>query len=313
MNTINTDELIKFLISKQSETKTINILDGYKLFQNHNRMYNAPDTVAYYVTNLKQILAYFDWHKIYTTSQITKEILTNYVNYRLSNSKIKNVTLNKELKALYTLENFLARNEYIDSFVKIDLLSETVPQIITVEQKDLDRILVYIKTLSCQSQLIILLLISTGIRTTELTRITKDNVDLLNNQIYLEQTKSKKPRFIFITDNHIKDLIIQNMERNKKNNFLLFSSKDGSQYTANAVREILKKIKRKLDIKKLSPHKLRHTYATHLMEEGADLESVRLLLGHSTYEMTKRYVHLSTRHIKEVNNRYNVLKKSETY
>lgn len=117
MNTINTDELIKFLISKQSETKTINILDGYKLFQNHNRMYNAPDTVAYYVTNLKQILAYFDWHKIYTTSQITKEILTNYVNYRLSNSKIKNVTLNKELKALYTLENFLARNEYIDSFV----------------------------------------------------------------------------------------------------------------------------------------------------------------------------------------------------
>ncbi len=49
------------------------------------------------------------------------------------------------------------------------------------------------------------------------------------------------------------------------------------------------------------------------MEEGAALESVRLLLGHSTYEMTKRYVHLSTKHIKEINNRYNVLKKSETY
>lgn len=310
---INTDELIRFLISKQSETKTMNILDGYKLFQNHNRMYNAPDTVEYYVTNLRRILAYFDWHQIYTTSQITKEILTDYVNYRLSNSKIKNVTLNKELKALYTMENFLVRNEYIDSFVKIDLLSETVPQIIVVEKNDLKRILDYIKTLSCQSQLVVLLLISTGIRTTELTRITHEDVDLINNQIYLERTKSKKPRFIFITDNHIKDLIIENMERNKKNNFLLFSSKDGSQYTANAIREILKKIKRKLDIKKLSPHKLRHTYATHLMEEGADLESVRLLLGHSTYEMTKRYVHLSTKHIKEINNRYNVLKISETH
>ncbi len=313
MNTISTDELIKFLISKQSDIKTINILDGFKLFQNHNRVYNTQATVNYYVTNLKHLFAYFDYHKIHSTCQITKNILDDYVNYRLSNYKIKNATLNKELKALYTMENFLAKSEYIDSFVKIDLLPETVPKIITVEKNDLERILDYIKTLSCNSELVVLLLISTGIRTTELINITKDNVDLKNNQIYLERTKNHKPRYIFISDDHVKNLIIKNMEDNKKNNFLLYSSKDGSQLTDNAVRLILKKIKRKLDIKVLSPHKLRHTYATTLVQSGADIESVRLLLGHSSYEMTKRYLHLSTAHIKDINNRFNVLKMTQTH
>ncbi|MDE6655572.1 MAG: site-specific integrase [Anaeroplasmataceae bacterium] len=193
------------------------------------------------------------------------------------------------------------------------MLPETVPKIIIVEKNNLEKILEYIKTLSCQSRLIILLLLSTGVRTTEIINITKDNIDLENNQIYLERTKNRKPRFIFIPNLEVKNLIIEQMSKSKKNNFLLCSSRDGSQLTANAVREILKKIKRKLCIKDLSPHKLRHTYGTNLVELGADLESARLLLGHSSYEMTKRYVHLSTKHIKNVNNQFNVLKMTETH
>lgn len=312
MNQINTEELISFLLSKQ-DVKSINILEGFKIFQAHNKLYKRPATHDYYITNLKMIFAYFDWQKVYTTSQITKAVLDDYVNYRTSNYKVKNITINKELKSLYAMLNYLVKKGFINSFLKVDFLPESPTKIETVDKADLKRILEYASTLCNQSQLIIRLLISTGIRTTELTFITKENVDLDNSQIYLDHTKTGKPRYIFIPDEYTKKLIIQNIQENKKNNFLLFSSKDGSQLTANAIRVILKKIKRKLNIEVLSPHKLRHTYATNLVSEGADIESVRLLLGHSTYEMTKRYLHLSTSHIKSVNNQFNVLKMVETH
>lgn len=312
MNQINTEELINFLLSKQN-TKSIDILEGFKLFQAHNHLYKRSATINFYVTTLKMLFAYFDWKNVHTTAQITKELLNNYIVYRTSNFKIKAVTVNKELKSLYALLNFLVKRNFIDGFPKVEFLPEETPKIETVHSEDIKRLLEYAHTLCNQSELIIRLLISTGIRTTELTFITKDCIDLDNNQIYLEHTKTGKPRYIFISDDYTKNLIIKNINENKKNNFLLFSSKDGSQLTANAIRVILKKIKRKLNIEVLSPHKLRHTYATNLISHGADIESVRLLMGHSTYEMTKRYLHLSTSHIKSINNQFNILKMSQTH
>lgn len=208
--------------------------------------------------------------------------------------------------------NFLVKNEIIDSFPKIPILKEETSKIEIIKKPNLIRILDYSKTLSNQSELIIRLLISTGIRTTELTFIKKENIDLNSNSIYLEYTKSGEPRYIFF-DEYTKNLIIEAISsENKKNSFLLVNSKTHEHLEANAVRCILKKIKKKLDIEKLSPHKFRHTYGTFLLENGADLESVRLLLGHKTYDMTKRYMHLTNKRLKTVNNQFNVLNFIET-
>ena len=78
----------------------------------------------------------------------------------------------------------------------------------------------------------------------------------------------------------------------KPNSKYLFVTLEGKQLTTAAIQSLFMRIKKELNVETLSPHLLRHTYATMLMEETHDIEQVRILLGHTTYEMTKRYLHL---------------------
>ncbi len=63
-------------------------------------------------------------------------------------------------------------------------------------------------------------------------------------------------------------------------------------YTPSAITSVLERMKKRLNIKVLSPHMLRHTFATYILKNGGNLEEVRLLLGHASYQLTKRYLHL---------------------
>ena len=111
---------------------------------------------------------------------------------------------------------------------------------------------------------------------------------------------------IYIITDEIKDLIteLENQIPNQK--FLFYSSKTNGYVTPNTVSSYFAKIKKDLELKTLSPHKLRHTYATILINNGADMNSVRLL-GHSTLYMTQRYIQMTNNKLKNINNEFNPL------
>ncbi len=140
---------------------------------------------------------------------------------------------------------------------------------------------------------------STGIRISELTGLSLDDIDLIGSVIKVKG-KGKKERMVPIGDQAI-IAIRQYLDRRKKKSDALFLNKNGTRITPRGVRNIVKKYLRLAGIKPgVSPHTLRHSFATHLLDRGADLRSVQELLGHANLSTTQIYTHLTTEKLKSV-------------
>ena len=155
-------------------------------------------------------------------------------------------------------------------------------------------------------QLMIYLLIGTGIRRNELVNIKISNINFKTKSIYLEFTKSGKPRYCYFNDK-IEQLILKQIENNRSiKNPYLFALGDG-HISKQSVTSMLFKLKKDLNIDVLSSHKFRHLYATQLLKNGADIFTVKELLGHANLKMTQRYLDFTNEEIKENNFKYNPL------
>ncbi|MDE7213148.1 MAG: site-specific integrase, partial [Anaeroplasmataceae bacterium] len=158
-----------------------------------------------------------------------------------------------------------------------------------------------IKDISVRNQVLVSMLLQTGVRRTEICNIKVTNVDLKNNWIYLEHTKTNSPRYIFFDDT-LKEKISTLI---KPDSVFLFTSKGNCALSPSTLDSIFERMKKRLNIKMLSPHLLRHTFATYVLRNGGNLEEVRLLLGHASYQMTQRYLHLLQDELKLTSIRYN--------
>ena len=304
---INLNEFVKQLYNQANE-KDLEIQIGINHFLAHAKYNKRPGTFRYYNELFKAITEYFDLVNINYFSQLSTETLINF-SYHLKNKGNKPATINKKIGGIKTLVSYLEDLELINHIdFKFKKLKETKPKIETI---DLDILQLVIETLrhhhSAQHQLIIELMLQTGVRRTEMLNIERKNINLNENTIYLEKTKSGNPRNLYF-DNLIKELIEYEI-KNKPNSKFLFITNDGTQLTTSAVDSLFKRIKKELNLEKLSPHLLRHTFGTMIMEETHDIEQTRILLGHTTYELTKRYLHLKETTTKTNSLRCNPLSK----
>ncbi|MCK5105796.1 MAG: tyrosine-type recombinase/integrase, partial [Cyclobacteriaceae bacterium] len=154
-----------------------------------------------------------------------------------------------------------------------------------------------------RDHLIIEILYGTGIRLSELIELKVNKVDVFNNSIKV-LGKRNKERIIPITHNLsglIKSYIsLKNVEfKGNVNEYLIVSIKGGKSYPM-MINRIVKKYLQGISVDKKSPHILRHTYATHLLERGADLNAVKDLLGHQSLAATQIYTHNSLGKLKKV-------------
>lgn len=140
---------------------------------------------------------------------------------------------------------------------------------------------------------------STGIRISELVGLSIEDMDLISGTIKVFG-KGKKERLVPIGEYAIK-AIRAYLDFRKKDNDALFLNKNGDRISDRGVRDIVGKYIRIASIKKgVSPHTLRHSFATHLLDHGADLRSVQELLGHANLSTTQIYTHLTTEKLKNI-------------
>lgn len=302
MNQINTQQLIDFLLN-QSQEKSIELRTCYKLFMNHLTIHNRQGTINSYKVQLKPILAYLDRYKIINTSQLSTSIIERYVLWR--KPLVKPQTVNKEVKALEIMLRLMIRHNYIDKinfkFIPLKTIKTTIPQI---TKDSIKKILDYFKTSNVDrnNKLMFLLILTTGIRTSEVINIKNKNIDLQNNTIKLDFTKNGEARNIYIVD-QIKELLISTMN----NKEFLFYDSHNNQMTANGVRKFFKRLKHTLNIQILSPHKLRHYYATTIYKKSLDLYLVKNLLGHKSLAMTQIYLDIDNSENQKRNSTYSPL------
>lgn len=290
---ISMEDVLSLFTDKQPK-KDIYLTEAYRLFITQKKLKNRFGTVKFYQNQLPKMIDYFIAKGVHTIRSITREILDDYVLHCKAN-KNKNVTINKHITSMMAVVHYMEECNIIDPLnIKYKKLPEEMPKIEIVPIEDTKRILEYISTISVRSQLMMLLLISTGIRTNELCHIERDNIDLDNLKIYLTFTKTNVPRYCPLLP-YVADVIRKYLSEDPTKAKYLFyeTGKPNEPTPPSAVRSVIARCKKALNLEVLSAHKLRHLYATTLFKQGTDIKSVSKLLGHSSIRMTERYLDLT--------------------
>lgn len=226
-------------------------------------------------------------------------------------------TRNYHLIALRHLLKYCAKID-IEAIApaKIELASAVRKEVTFLNQEELKRLFEQpdISELGGLRDLAVLeLLYSTGLRVSELTKLNKDHVNLKLGEFTI-RGKRQKDRPVFITDS-AKQILEKYLEKRTDNSPPLFirlggtkrvdTSGDLMRLTPRSIQRIIQKYAVAAGITKhVSPHTLRHSFATNLLMNGADLRSVQSLLGHSNIATTQVYTHITDPHLKSVHKKF---------
>ncbi len=270
----------------------------------------SPKTVIAYQNDINSFKEF-----ISDEFQQSSLIKVNYSQIRswivlLVNSEISNKTINRKISSLNSFYKFLKKigvnkinplNEHkslkTKSIVQIPFSKSEVSNVLNPENftKDFDGV---------RDNLILEILYCTGIRRNELINLKINNIDLANHRIKV-LGKRNKERYIPILKSTVQ-LLNSYLELRNKLNFIndkdfLLITRRGKKIYENLVNRVTKKYFSKYSSKlKKSPHILRHSFATHLLDNGADLNSVKDLLGHTSLAATQIYTNRSIEEIKKV-------------
>ena len=311
MNNINWNDFfngVSNFIKNQNEEKEIlkdlNISIAFKYYLEYVKNNFEEGNYNFCKSHLKTILQYLNANGLINYSQITSIELEKYKSYCLSNGN-KASTINKRIQLINRVYNYLNKMNLINlpKITAIKLI-EDKPTIKYIQMNDIKKIINYSENyLSLENQIIIKILIATGCRRKDITRIKIKDINFNSNEIYLETSKTHISRTFYLDQQLMNDIKIQ--AKNKK--VYLFESEESKPITSDKISSIFKRLKKVLNIENLSPHKLRHSYATYLIKSNVNVSIVKELLGHQTLEMTMRYVHNDMEELKNNSLKYNPL------
>lgn len=241
---------------------------------------------------------------------IDMNIVNNYMKY-LYDRKITKSSISRKLSSIRGLYNYLVREDIIKEnyFNKIQNPKRELYLPKFLKDEELDKIFSVCNSNNPTEErdtLIIELLYATGVRVSELVNIKIKDINREEKLIKV-LGKGNKERMV-IYNNHTKKALDTYLKDgynyfNKKSSEYLILNKNGNKLSERYIREIInKKVSQaSLDIK-ISPHTLRHTFATDILENGADLMTVKELLGHESLNTTSIYTHITNEQIKKTYN-----------
>lgn len=281
-------------------------LNNFISYLTNNKRY-SPYTITSYKKDTYDYLEFLKKNNIDIKNSNYK-IVEEYSKY-LYKKKLSKRSIARKYSSIRTFYNYLEKKNILENnvftLVENPKKEEKLPRFIN--EYELDKMF-EIPDNSPKGQrdrLILELLYGTGVRVSELVNIKINDIDFNNNSIKV-RGKGNKDRYVFYgkyckeaINNYIKNGRISLLNGQTSDYLLL--NRFGKNISVVSIRKILNEIINKcsLDIK-ISPHVLRHTFATHLLNEGADIMHVKELLGHSSLSTTSIYTHVTNEKIKEV-------------
>ncbi|MCD4826542.1 MAG: site-specific integrase [Acholeplasmataceae bacterium] len=261
----------------------------------------ANGTYRFYKSHLWHFFNYAKKYGITDTDDVDANTIVDYITHMKETNA--NVTINKNIGCLKRMYKQSGTSfDYLQNIQKLKERSKTFD---AIEMNDYMRIRKYIleypevTTNGIFYKCFLALLADTGARIQEIMFIEKKNVNLETQEILLTHTKTKEDRSVFFTDKLSKDIIKKMLKVKSDHKYLLHNIDKNRQSNYDDIRYILRQVKKQLKIKKLHPHMFRHTVASHLMETGMSLINLMDILGHKNLETTKRYLHMSKKHMKK--------------
>lgn len=267
---------------------------------------NSKNTYMSYKRDLNDYILFLNQRHIDKVEDIKNVDIVKYIEF-LSKNKLKETSIARKLTAIKNFHKYLFAKEYVkedvSSTTERPKLKKKLPNVLSVDEVSnlldikLDTVFDY------RNKAMIELLYGTGLRISELLDLKIFDIDF-ENCILRCIGKGSKERIIPVGE-YIMYYLNLYLERRRlllkgKNCDYLFLNSRGERLSRFSFFKILKKILKEKNINKdVSPHSLRHSFATHLLEGGADLRSIQELLGHSDIATTKIYTHISNKKVEE--------------
>lgn len=266
----------------------------------------SKNTIIAYISDLKKFSIYLDdSFQINKIDDLSKEHIRLYLKELGKTNTSASIT--RKLVSLRMFFNFLIKEKIIDvniiSNFDLPKINKKLPVILsTTEMQEILETIKINDHISCRNRCMLELMYATGLRVSELINLNVSSINLYMGYIKVIG-KGDKERIVPIGEiaKTILDIYL-NQYRDKfikKESSLLFFNNHGNKLSREEFYIILKQVINKTSInKKISPHTIRHSFATHLLENGADLRSIQELLGHSDISTTTIYTHISNQKIK---------------
>ncbi len=270
-----------------------------------------PNTISSYVSDVEAYLMYLeDTLLIDDPNLITEDNVTKFL-LSLKKKKFSTTSISRYLSSIKSFHKFLSKDGLTKKNVTLQISSPKIdkklPVVLTVEEvtKLLDSIKGD-KPLDLRNEAMFELIYACGFRVSELVNLKINNLHLTSKMIQVIG-KGAKERLVPVNDYAIRILRKYLLEarplllKDAKDSGFIFLNNNGQVLSRVGFFKLLKNIAKQAGIEKeISPHTLRHSYATHLLEAGVDLRYIQELLGHEDISTTQIYTHLSLAKVKEV-------------
>ena len=282
------------------------LINSFLDYLKYERNY-SNNTIIGYQNHLDIFIEYLSNKGINNINSVSYNIIRNYINF-LYEKKYNSKSICNHISSLRSFFKYLKNNDYVSSnpmtLIENPKLEKKLPKFLFYE--DIEKILSIpdLKTyVGVRNALILEMLYVTGIRVSELINIKISDIDFTNCKIKI-LGKGNKERLVMY-GNRCKLLLDKYLEIRKNflkdNNEYLFLGVKGKKINDRVIRSIINELSVKAGINlKISPHTFRHTFATHMLNEGADLRSVQELLGHENLSTTTIYTHVTNERLRNV-------------
>ncbi|MBL7959998.1 tyrosine recombinase XerC [bacterium] len=286
-------------------------LDHFLRYLDAERNYSNKTISAYHI-DLKEFINFVEQRfdsRSFSLKEISKNEIRSFLG-QLSRKKLEKKSIARKLSAVKSFFRYLMKNQLVDSnpskLITTPKYEKKVPSFFTQEQVTALFDMIDTTTVEgCRDKTILELFYTSGIRLSELIRLDLRDINFSNRTISVFG-KGSKQRIIPIGSKALSELENYLSVRSTVSKYslstdpqALFIVSSGKRITPLAVQRLVKKyLLRISDAKKLSPHVLRHSFATHLLDNGADMLAVKELLGHENLSTTQIYTHVTMDRLK---------------
>ncbi|RKD89671.1 site-specific tyrosine recombinase/integron integrase [Mangrovibacterium diazotrophicum] len=288
--------------AKNQRSQQVDVPPGYQEMLEQKRY--SLNTQKIYISYMRDFTSMF--HK-FDLKDVTKDQINRYILWLIREKGISASQQNQRINAIkFYYEKVLGRpGEYYD--IERPRKSFDLPKVLSENE-----VLAILRaTENIKHKAILGTIYSAGLRRSELINLRIQDVQFDKHILYIRGAKGKKDRTSLLSDSI--GIVLQRYMQKEKPNYWLFESPGRTKYSTTSIARILHAAVEKAGIRKrVTPHMLRHSFATHMLEQGVDIRYIQTILGHESSKTTEIYTHVSTKSLAKIKSPLDMILKDKT-
>jgi integrase/recombinase XerD len=265
----------------------------------------SPHTTRAYLHCIRNFAKYF----MRPPSEMGETEVRQFILHLAQERKVSASLHSTHVSALRFLYRITLRQPQVVERLPYPKRPKTLPNVLTMQEV----LALFTAIKSPKYKAILAVAYGAGLRVSEVCALKPADIDSQRMLIHVRRGKGNKDRYVLLGKTMLTLLREYYQTARRKGDYLFPGQKPQNPITTSSIRQVLKKIAAKAGLsKKITPHTLRHSFATHLLETGYDLRVVQTLLGHASIQTTQRYTHITDRLLSLTRSPLDLIQKSDT-